>query len=208
MPATGCVGSAARSGSTARTATSATSRIFDADQRAQLYSDEYRAALAGNGVAAEAIAGPWREASGHDRARRPARGRRPHLPARRPADQDRHRDDGALAGGALAVPRSRADAVRRLDPGADEAARDGEEGHPARCPARLVAGLDPRPPQAGLLGPAGGVAARRAARLLPRAAARPGFALARSASAPARSRSCSTPTRAGAEPLAPDLGAD
>ena len=54
--------------------------------------------------------------------RRAARRRRPHLPARRPADEDRHRDDGPLAGGALALARPRDDAVRGLDAGADEAA--------------------------------------------------------------------------------------
>ena len=122
--ATGCAGSAARSGSTAPGATSATSRCFDAEQRASSTATSTRAALGDSRFAAEAIAEPWREASGSDAPRRPARGRRPHLPARRPAGQDRHRHDGALAGGALALPRPRADAVRGLDPGADEAARD------------------------------------------------------------------------------------
>ncbi len=41
--------------------------LFDGDRRAQLYSDEYRAALGDSPVAAEAIAGPWREASGPSR---------------------------------------------------------------------------------------------------------------------------------------------
>ncbi len=41
--------------------------LFDATHRAQLYSDEYRAALGGAEIAAEAIAEPWREASGTDR---------------------------------------------------------------------------------------------------------------------------------------------
>ncbi len=41
--------------------------LFDSDQRARLYSDEYRAALGGTDVVAEAIAEPWREASGASR---------------------------------------------------------------------------------------------------------------------------------------------
>jgi asparagine synthase (glutamine-hydrolysing) len=41
--------------------------LFDAEQRARLYTDEHRAALDGGGMAAEAIAEPWREASGEDR---------------------------------------------------------------------------------------------------------------------------------------------
>jgi asparagine synthase (glutamine-hydrolysing) len=41
--------------------------LFDAGQRAWLYTDEHRAALGDGGVAAEAIAEPWREASGRDR---------------------------------------------------------------------------------------------------------------------------------------------
>src|SRR5436853_558105 len=41
--------------------------LFDAEQRAWLYSDEHRLALGEGGIAAEAIAEPWREASGHDR---------------------------------------------------------------------------------------------------------------------------------------------
>jgi asparagine synthase (glutamine-hydrolysing) len=41
--------------------------LFDSTQRARLYSDEYRAALGGTDVVAEAIAEPWREASGSDR---------------------------------------------------------------------------------------------------------------------------------------------
>ena len=97
--------------------------LFDSAQRARLYSDEYREGLGSTDVVAEAIAEPWREASGGRSPRPAARGRRPHLPARRPADQDRHRDDGPLAGGALALPRPRDDAVRGLDSGADEAAR-------------------------------------------------------------------------------------
>ncbi|HEY5943413.1 MAG TPA: asparagine synthase C-terminal domain-containing protein, partial [Solirubrobacterales bacterium] len=41
--------------------------LFDAEQRARLYRDEHRAALGGDAIAAEAIAEPWREASGGDR---------------------------------------------------------------------------------------------------------------------------------------------
>jgi asparagine synthase (glutamine-hydrolysing) len=41
--------------------------LFDPAQRAQLYSDEQRAALGDSRIAAEAIAEPWREASGADR---------------------------------------------------------------------------------------------------------------------------------------------
>jgi asparagine synthase (glutamine-hydrolysing) len=41
--------------------------LFDSAQRARLYSDEYRAGLGGTNVVAEAIAEPWREASGSDR---------------------------------------------------------------------------------------------------------------------------------------------
>jgi asparagine synthase (glutamine-hydrolysing) len=41
--------------------------LFDREQRAALYSDEYRAGLGDSQLAAEAIAEPWREASGGDR---------------------------------------------------------------------------------------------------------------------------------------------
>ncbi len=41
--------------------------LFDREQREDLYSDEYRAELGGSDFAAEAIAEPWREASGDDR---------------------------------------------------------------------------------------------------------------------------------------------
>jgi asparagine synthase (glutamine-hydrolysing) len=41
--------------------------LFDSAQRQRLYSDEYRAALGTTDVAAEAIAAPWREASGSAR---------------------------------------------------------------------------------------------------------------------------------------------
>ena len=41
--------------------------LFDAEQRARLYTDEQRAALGGTAIAAEAIAEPWREASGDER---------------------------------------------------------------------------------------------------------------------------------------------
>ena len=41
--------------------------LFDHGARQRLYSDEYRAELGGSDFAAEAIAEPWREASGSDR---------------------------------------------------------------------------------------------------------------------------------------------
>jgi asparagine synthase (glutamine-hydrolysing) len=41
--------------------------LFDAEQRAWLYTDEHRLTLGEGGIAAEAIAEPWREASGRDR---------------------------------------------------------------------------------------------------------------------------------------------
>jgi asparagine synthase (glutamine-hydrolysing) len=41
--------------------------LFDSTQRARLYSDEYRRALGSTDVVAEAIAEPWREASGASR---------------------------------------------------------------------------------------------------------------------------------------------
>jgi asparagine synthase (glutamine-hydrolysing) len=41
--------------------------LFDSTQRARLYSDEYRAALEDTDVVAEAIAEPWRQASGTSR---------------------------------------------------------------------------------------------------------------------------------------------
>ena len=41
--------------------------LFDREQRADLYSDEQRAALGDSQFAAEAIAEPWRQASGADR---------------------------------------------------------------------------------------------------------------------------------------------
>ena len=52
---------------------------------------------------------------GRERRRQAAGGRRQHLPGRRPAREDRHRDHGLLARGALAIPRPRADGVRRVD---------------------------------------------------------------------------------------------
>src|SRR4051794_12259204 len=41
--------------------------LFNSAQRARLYSDEYRAALGGTDIVAEAIGAPWREASGSAR---------------------------------------------------------------------------------------------------------------------------------------------
>lgn len=41
--------------------------LFDREQRAALYGEELTAALGGSQIAAEAIAEPWREASGEDR---------------------------------------------------------------------------------------------------------------------------------------------
>jgi asparagine synthase (glutamine-hydrolysing) len=41
--------------------------LFDGERRARLYSDEYAAELGGSRIASEAIAEPWREASGHSR---------------------------------------------------------------------------------------------------------------------------------------------
>ena len=122
--ATGSAASAARSASTARAATSATSSLFDsAQRRARSTATSTRAALGGR---RRRRRGDRRALARGLRQRPPrsaARGRRPHLPARRPAGQDRHRHDGPLARGALALPRPRDDAVRGLDPGADEAAR-------------------------------------------------------------------------------------
>ncbi len=41
--------------------------LFDRDRRASLYRDDYAASLVGPSIVAEAIAQPWREASGNDR---------------------------------------------------------------------------------------------------------------------------------------------
>jgi asparagine synthase (glutamine-hydrolysing) len=41
--------------------------LFDRDRRARLYRDEYAAELGGSRIASEAIAEPWREASGRSR---------------------------------------------------------------------------------------------------------------------------------------------
>ena len=70
-------------------------------------------------------------------ARGPHAGRRrQQLSARRPAGQDRHRDDGLLARGSLAAARPRADGARRLD----AAAAEGLAAARSACCARRCGG--------------------------------------------------------------------
>ena len=108
---------------------------FDAAQRGALYSAELR--------------GGDRRGRRRRRDRRPlgggvrrvggrpdARGRRRDLPRRRPDREDRHRDDGPRARGALAVPRPPADGARRLDPG--RAARSAAARRSGSCARRCA----------------------------------------------------------------------
>ena len=73
--------------------------------------------------------------SGHRAPRSAARGRRRRLPPRRPAGEDRHRDDGLLAGGPLAAARPRADGARGL------VARRRLKAHGGRASAILRSAL-------------------------------------------------------------------
>ena len=117
------------------------------------------------------------------------------LSRRRPDRQDRHRDDGLRARGALAVPRPRADAARRVDPRRAQGPRLGEEVDPARGAARLAARRPARPPQAGLHRPALELAADRPALVGARRAARPRDARPRLLPPRGGRRGCSTATR-------------
>ena len=130
-----------------------------------------------------------------------ARGRRRHLPRRRPDPEDRHRDDGARPRGALAVPRPRADAARRVDPGGAEGARLARRsGSCARRCAAWLPGRPPRPAQAGLLGAAVAPGCATDLRELgARDPARPARRSSAATSAPTRSRRCSTATRRGVD---------
>ena len=65
-----------------------------------------------------------------------------HLPRRRPDREDRHRDDGPRARGALAVPRPRADGARRLDPRRPEGPRVARRS--GSCARRCAGGCRTR----------------------------------------------------------------
>src|SRR5439155_11854299 len=91
-----------------------------------------------------------------------------HLSRRRPARQDRPRLDGALAGGARALPRPGRDELRARVADPPQGARAAQEGTSpeGRGAARAARAL--APPQTRLLDPGRGLAARRPGAVRPR----------------------------------------
>ncbi len=84
------------------------------------------------GRARDVIAAALGGGSGLRPPRQAAGGRRPDVPARGPPGEDGHRDDGALAGGALAASRPHRDGVRRLAAAPPQGAPDEQEVASAR----------------------------------------------------------------------------
>ena len=117
-------------------------RTSTACDRDRLYTDEYRE-----------LVGELGRVGRHARARGASRARTrvidvmldvdvADLPARRPAGEDGHRDDGVVAGGALAAARPRADGVRRV--AARRATRSAAARRRSLCAARCAAGCPTR----------------------------------------------------------------
>ena len=129
------------------------------------------------------------------RAADAAPGRRPRrLPRRRPAREDRPRVDGVVARDARAVHGHRRRRVRVLAAGAAQGARLLEEAAAAEGGRAAAAGRGRARPQARLLDPGGGVAARRARAVRARDALGRDAAAAGLPPSPRRSRACSTTT--------------
>ena len=145
----------------------------------EIFSAEARAALLEPGRRAPAstrcgVAGPLRRDGRRRAARAPAGRRHRHVPRRRPAREDRPREHGPLARGARAVPRPgrRRARVRAADV-AEGARRSRRSGCSAGAARRPGAARDRARPEARLLDPGRGVAARRAARRSPATCCRP-----------------------------------